>query len=183
MNSKKLIFSALLIGMAAMQLTAAEARPVGRETAADGARQSLEGSLSYQDAEWFLESGSELYQLLMGRYRHEKDLALTDGAQAVVDGFVHRNTIAPISIQSGGETMEFWGENRMPLWAGAGQRKNAVQSDSDEFQRGRGPMQTQTNTQTQAMRRPMAPQAERQIERRSAQQPAPAAAGRMRSRR
>lgn len=185
MNTKKLIIPALLLGVA-MQLTATEARPTGRGTAADGARQSLEGILSYKDSEWFIESGSELYQLLMGRFRHEKDLALNDGASAVVDGFVHRSTIAPVSIESSGETMEFWSENRLPLWASAGQRKNAVQTDSDEFQRGRGavgrgPAETVPAQTEQTMQRPM--HMARNIAPRTEQQPVPPAAGRMRSRR
>jgi len=34
--------------------------------------------------------------------------------------------IAPIRVMSGGQTAEFWHADRYPLWAGSGDRRNAV---------------------------------------------------------
>jgi hypothetical protein len=56
----------------------------------------------------------------------EGGFSFSDGATAQVHGFVTPDHIAPISIVSAGRTAEFWHADRYPLWAGSGDRRNAV---------------------------------------------------------
>ncbi len=101
---------------------------LGRDVARDGAYMSLAGRLLYEHNEWFLRTPESSVELHMGPYGHDESLPFVDGADALVRGFVIPNHMAPISVETGGEQHEFWNEGRYPLWAGSGERRNAVET-------------------------------------------------------
>lgn len=107
-----------------------EAEPVGRDVAREGSLTDVVGTLRYQDNEWYLDARGSTYELHMGIFGHEDGLPFSDGATAEVYGFVMPSHIAPIRVVSGGQAVEFWHADRYPLWAGSGERRNAVDPDT-----------------------------------------------------
>ena len=132
MRTRIAIVSSLLIVFLAAGVIAGEVAPVGRDVAREGNLMNLAGTLQYQDNEWYLNTDAGLYEMHMGALGHEGGFAFSDGAPAEVHGFVMPDHIAPISIVSGGQSAEFWHADRYPLWAGSGDRRNAVDPDSSE---------------------------------------------------
>ena len=110
----------------AQSAATADEELVGRDVAREGTLQTVDGTLRYQDDEWYLSAGRRVYELHMGPFGHDESLALRDGSLARVEGFVVGDHIAPLSLVSEGVTHEFWHADRYPLWAGAGNRRNAV---------------------------------------------------------
>ena len=117
---------AVIAGLALPASAGADEDPGGRDIARMGTLHTVEGILRSVDDEWALESETTLYELHMGRAGHEAELPFRDGAHAVVRGFVHKEHIAPIVVETGGTASRFWTEDRYPVWAGSGQRRNAV---------------------------------------------------------
>ncbi len=101
---------------------------LGRDVARDGAYASLSGSLFYENDEWMLEAGDASLELHMGPYGHDESLPFVAGTEAMVRGFVIPGHMSPISVETGGEQYDFWHEERYPLWAGSGERRNAVET-------------------------------------------------------
>lgn len=108
---------------------------LGRDVARDGAYSSLSGSLLYEQNEWFLQTDDASLELHMGPYGHDESLPFVDGSETMVRGFVIPGHMSPISVETGGEQYDFWHEERYPLWAGSGERRNAV----EEAARGEAP--------------------------------------------
>lgn len=94
----------------------------GRQIAAASEVETFRGTLGLDRNEWILNVGNITYNLHLGRFGHEPDLALSEGASAVVEGFVLERGIAPISILTEGQELTFWHEDGYPLWAGRGAR-------------------------------------------------------------
>ncbi len=94
----------------------------GRQIAAEGRIETVQGTLGLDGNEWILNVGNIAYNLHLGRYGHEPDLALNEGTSAVVEGFVMERGIAPVSILTEGQELAFWHEDGYPLWAGRGAR-------------------------------------------------------------
>ena len=126
MRARIIIVSSLLAILVTLGAVADEVAPVGRDVAREGNLMDVAGTLQYQDDEWYLEARGSVYELHMGVFGHEGGLPFSDGATAEVHGFVTPDHIAPIRIVSGGQTVEFWHPDRHPLWAGSGERRNAV---------------------------------------------------------
>lgn len=99
----------------------------------------LSGSVVYRDNEWFLNVHDGLYEIHMEPFGHDESLPFTEGATVEIRGFVLPEHIAPVRVTTGGETYEFRHEQRYPLWAGAGERRNAVEERGDEQGRMQAP--------------------------------------------
>ena len=115
----------LIITLVALAGTSAFAQVngmYGRQIAADGTVETFRGTLGLDGNEWILNVGNIAYNLHLGRFGHDPDLALNEGSSAVVEGFVMERGIAPVSIMTEGEEITFWHEDGYPLWAGRGTR-------------------------------------------------------------
>ncbi len=101
--------------------------PSGREVANIGTPGVLEGTLHHVKDEWYLECDGTMYELHMGIYGHNEPDMFTEGAQAVVSGFIYRQHVAPILVKTPQTSRSFWSEDRFPMWAGGGEGRNQVQ--------------------------------------------------------
>jgi hypothetical protein len=128
MKGQKILFSCIVLLLVA-GIVSAENRGthdvVGRDVASAGVRTVLTGNLEYTDGEWYLDSSGVLYTLHLGRYGDQADKEFKTGTYASVTGFVQGEDIAPIRVENGHAKIDFWTEERMPLWAGNGQRSNS----------------------------------------------------------
>jgi|GEM_PF-1683061 len=97
--------------------------PVGREVAEYGTRGRLSGILLYKHDEWHLVSEGIVYELHMGPDGHDAAELFEQESAASVDGFIYRDHISPILIESTTGDISFWTEHRFPVWAGEGDRK------------------------------------------------------------
>ena len=96
--------------------------PVGREVARYGQMGTLQGKLLYDGDEWHLVTDEIIYEMHMGPAGHDTDDLFEQDSPAEVQGFIYRDHIAPVRINSTTGTVGFWDEGRFPLWAGVGQR-------------------------------------------------------------
>ncbi len=127
MRTRTMVLILGLSGLIAGGVLAGDA-VLGRDVARDGAYASLSGSLLYEHDEWLLETKDASLELHMGPYGHDESLPFVAGAEAMVRGFVIPGHMSPISVETGGEQHDFWHEGRYPLWAGNGERRNAVET-------------------------------------------------------
>lgn len=130
----------LIIGIVAIAATSSFAQVngmYGRNVAEAGTMDTIEGTLTTSAGEWLLNVGDLTYNLHLGRYGHETDLALSEGASARVTGFVVDMGIAPVSIETEGEQLAFWQEDGYPLWAGRGARADVERREQPQQSRGR----------------------------------------------
>jgi hypothetical protein len=113
---------------------------LGREVVEKGETTTLSGTLAYDDGEWYLESGEELVQIHLGNqaYLDSIGLELTAGEEASVYGFLAENNIAPITITLGADAYRLRDESGFPLWAGAGERRNADNGEGRGMGRNQG---------------------------------------------
>ena len=130
MRAKIFIVSSLLAILMTVGAVADEVASVGRDVARAGSLEDVTGTLQYQDNEWYLDANGSVYELHMGVFGHEDGLPFSDGASADVNGFMTPGHIAPVRVVSGDQVVEFWHTDRYPLWAGSGERRNAVDPDS-----------------------------------------------------
>ncbi len=126
MSTRTLVLAGMIAAVASVGVFGDDTRTLGRDVARDGRLSELSGSLERRDNEWFVDAGDGSYQLMMGRYGYEQPLPLAEGAAVEVRGFAVPDYVAPISVATRGESAEFWHEARYPLWAGSGERRNAV---------------------------------------------------------
>jgi hypothetical protein len=119
----------VLMVLAAMVATVPLFAMTGRDVAAEGRLATLSGDLLSEDNEWFLVAPDGRYEIHLGPLGHEGTLPFADGTAATLRGFVLPEHIAPITVSADGQSFEFWHEERYPLWAGSGDRKNAVDDD------------------------------------------------------
>lgn len=131
MRIRRLFLIITVVALAATSAFAQVNGMYGRQIAADGTVDTFRGTLGLDGNEWILNVGSIAYNLHLGRYGHEPDLALNDGASAVVEGFVMERGIAPVSILTEGEELAFWHEDGYPLWAGRGNRTEGFSQAPD----------------------------------------------------
>lgn len=111
--------------------------PSGRIVAARGELTALSGTLVWERDEWFLHTGTgSAYELHLGPYGHREEPVFTAGTPAETEGFVYRDHMAPISVDTDGETHRFWDTNRMPLWAGSGEGGGRVAQTNPEIPMG-----------------------------------------------
>jgi hypothetical protein len=104
---------------------------LGRDLVDRGSKATLSGSLVYEDGEWYLKTGEGLTQLHLGNpdYLESIGLELTAGEEASVAGFLVGEDIAPMTLMVGSDEYRLRDESGFPLWAGSGQRRNAVEGD------------------------------------------------------
>ncbi|TVR31752.1 MAG: hypothetical protein EA404_09485 [Spirochaetaceae bacterium] len=126
MSTRTLVLAGMMAAVATVGVFGDDTRTLGRDVARDGRLSELSGSLEHRDNEWFVDAGDGSYQLMMGRYGYEQPLPLAEGAAVEVRGFAVPDYVAPISVATRGESAEFWHEARYPLWAGSGERRNAI---------------------------------------------------------
>lgn len=163
MKTRTMILAGLMAALVAGGVMADGTRILGRDVAREGRLTSIEGSLEYRDNEWFVQSGSESYQLLMGRYGHEQPLSLEQGAAVDVRGFFIPEHVAPTAVATRGESAEFWHEARYPLWAGSGDRRNKALNAGERAEEARG---LAVHRERVAERQPERPAPQRQLDRR-----------------
>lgn len=96
--------------------------PVGREVARYGTDETYSGKLFYSHGEWHLEADEIIYELHMGPTGHDAEDLFEENSPAVVRGFVYKDHIAPILIESTTGDISFWNEGRFSRWAGSGER-------------------------------------------------------------
>ena len=126
MRARIAVVSVLLMVFLTAVVTADDVAPLGRDVARDGNLLDITGTLQYEDNEWYLNTGADVYEMHMGVLGHEDGLPFSEGATAQVHGFVMPDHIAPIRVVSADQTVEFWSADRYPLWSGSGDRRNAV---------------------------------------------------------
>lgn len=134
MNHKAISIALVLALIAGVS---AWAEVSGRDVADKGVRKELTGSLVKVGDEWELKAKDGTYALHLGPLGAKAGETLKDGAQASVTGFVDGMDVAPIRLSSGGKTLDFWGEDRVPSWSGQGRGRNRVDSDRGPAEAGR----------------------------------------------
>ncbi|TVR71349.1 MAG: hypothetical protein EA427_04525 [Spirochaetaceae bacterium] len=126
--------AALTAGVIAADTDASNEDPPGRIVAARGNLETLSGTLRWERDEWYLSTGpGTLYELHLGPYGHREEPIFTAGASAATEGFVYGNHVAPVTVDTMGETHRFWTSDRMPLWAGSGEGGGRVAQTSPEI--------------------------------------------------
>ncbi len=85
-----------------------------------GRRTRLSGALLQEGAAWFLRAGDEVYRLQLGTSRQllRSGISLETGKRAVVNGFLHQEDIAVITIFLDGRTYRFLADDGSPAPAG-----------------------------------------------------------------
>ena len=111
----------------------------GNEVAEKGRLMTLIGILENDGDELYLTAdGGKTYLIHIGpEWYAEKigflsvaERAKTSGA-ATVRGFVYAEDISPVYIALDGKYFAFRHENRAPMWAGRGNRRNAIGAEND----------------------------------------------------
>jgi len=94
----------------------------GRDYVRMGEMKTFTGSLVEKGDEWELKVGNTPYELHMGPidFRNAQGLVLTNGAQAVVSGFVYGADLSVTTIQTAGKSTLLRDESGRPLWGGSG---------------------------------------------------------------
>jgi hypothetical protein len=92
----------------------------GRDYVRLGKIEIVMGSLVQRGDEWELKAGDVYYAIHMGPsdYRNAKGLVLTDGADAVVTGFVYGSDLSVTMIETGSQSIMLRDEIGRPAWAG-----------------------------------------------------------------
>jgi len=101
--------------------------PSGREVANIGVQGVLKGVMHRDKDEWYLKTDDQLYELHMGVIGHNSPDMFKAGSAAVVTGFIYKNHVAPILVETEQRSEQFWREDRFPIWAGGGGSKNQVE--------------------------------------------------------
>lgn len=88
----------------------------------------VSGTLSEDGGEWYLTAQDGEYALHLGKYEviYPKGIALKEGSQAVVRGFVLDSDISATTVASDSAKYSFRTAAGLPLWAGQGERKNQL---------------------------------------------------------
>lgn len=126
MRTHSILIATALTLMFTVSAAANGDAPIGREVARDGAVSDLSGTLEHREDEWFVRTEDGSYQLMLGRFGHTKDLPFVEGGELELSGFTVPEYVAPMQITADGTEQKFWHEERYPLWAGSGERRNAV---------------------------------------------------------
>ena len=94
----------------------------GRDVADAGTLRTISGTLSSDDAEWYLDTGDGRFLLHLGNtsYVEQTGLVLEAGETAVVRGIVDADEVSVVSLEIDGKTFAFRSEDGRPLWAGGG---------------------------------------------------------------
>ncbi len=130
MRTRTKIISVVLATLIVGTVAADAVAEIGRDVASEGRLTDISGSLAYHDNEWFLHAPDGRYEVHMGPFGHDGALAFTEGASVDMRGFVIPEHIAPVTVTIDDHVYEFWHEERYPLWAGTGERQNAVDEHS-----------------------------------------------------
>jgi len=129
-RKNKYIFVALVTAITAMvfagcsknyaQVERANGPGRSSQTADLGMLQTFEGTLSYGDPEWHLETEAGSIQLGLGNpsYLESIDLELEDEMEAVVEGYLTEDELSVVCLTVDGREVAFRTEDRVPLWAG-----------------------------------------------------------------
>lgn len=93
-----------------------------------GSISNLNGTLSYDGSEWFLETSRDTYMLHFGNhdYVDSTGIDLHEGDSIDVRGFVSGEEIAVVSARLNSQVYTFRSENGIPMWAGQGRGDNRV---------------------------------------------------------
>ena len=115
-----MVLGAALLGasiLAAHELT-------GRDVVSDGTAATLEGTLRYEAAEWYLDTDDGSFLLHLGNrdYLESSGVNLEEGAVIEADGFRTGSDVAVVSIRKDGKTFIFRDPDGTPKWAGRGER-------------------------------------------------------------
>jgi hypothetical protein len=100
----------------------------GRDIVDQGSKLTLSGTLIDEDGEWSLKTADKTYAVHLGNYAilYPKGINLKDGAEARVRGFLVGEDVSAISLVTNGSSYTFRNEDGTPLWAGRGNKRNAV---------------------------------------------------------
>lgn len=85
-----------------------------------GALQEFEGTITFNDPEWHLETDTGELQLGLGNpsYLESTGLELEDDMKVTVNGFLNDDEISVVSLIVEGREVAFRTEDGVPLWAG-----------------------------------------------------------------
>jgi hypothetical protein len=99
---------------------------LGRDIVERGSLQTLSGTLSSEDGEWYLTADGTLYAMHLGNHDFVDTLGweLREGTKVNLSGFVSGEDIAVVNLTIDGQTFSLRTEDGAPLWAGMGQGRN-----------------------------------------------------------
>ena len=136
------LIGSLIATLLAGAVFAHDAAVAGRDVVSAGTEETLTGTLLSEDGvEWSLETEDGAYELHLGppSFRDTMKIALEQGKEATVYGFVQDRDVSPISVTLDGRRFEFRDESGRPLWAGTGaSRGMGWNRDTDRMGEGRG---------------------------------------------
>ncbi len=100
----------------------------------------IEGTLSYDDPEWYLDTGNDVVLLHLGNraYLESLDGDLEEGGEAVVTGIMEDDGISVVKMITDGGELAFRSESGVPFWAGNGNRSWAQSAPADGLAEPRG---------------------------------------------
>jgi hypothetical protein len=101
----------------------------GRDLVNRAAKTTVSGTLAYQDGEWYLKSGGDLILIHFGNQAYLDSIGLEPAAgdEATLLGYLQGRDITPVTVTLGSGEYRLRDESGFPLWAGAGQRRNALE--------------------------------------------------------
>jgi hypothetical protein len=122
---KRAFIAVLFVLTAAAAVYASDV--LGREAVELGSLQSLSGTLSSDDGEWYLTAEGTLYAVHLGNHDFvdSLDWELKEGSVVNLSGFVYGTDIAVVNLTVGGETFHLRSEEGVPLWAGMSRGRNS----------------------------------------------------------
>ncbi len=105
--------------------------PVGREVSMYGVLGTLTGNIYTMKGEWFINDSGISYEMHMGPIGHDTPDMFIDNTPGTATGFIYKDHIAPITVETANGTFSFWREDGFPLWAGGegGANRVAVQGE------------------------------------------------------
>jgi len=126
MKKLVLILGIMFIGLAGSASLFADSNSSlsGRDIADSGTPIRVQGTLSVEDGEWYLENGDGEFCLHLGPYGQDNTLGLEAGKNADVRGFAVGEDVAVTTIITDGKKLVYRLDDGRPVWAGQGQGRN-----------------------------------------------------------
>ena len=121
---KKILIVTLVMALGASFLFAESL--TGRDIVKEGSFTTINGTLKYEDTEWYLLAEGGPYQLHFGNksYLSSTGIELEGGKNCKVDGIASGKEVVVVRATMEGKSYSFRDENGVPLWAGNGNQRD-----------------------------------------------------------